>query len=62
MTLTKAIELLNETYQSLKDHGFHDHADAVKLGILAISLVKDVGSINPSLERLLLPGETKQGA
>ena len=40
MTLDKAIELLNESYQSLKDHGFHDHADAVKLAIIALRRVK----------------------
>ena len=60
MTIDKAIELGKEACQSLSSNNFHDHADAVKMGLEALKwrllMERDYGSwCGP-----LLPGETKE--
>ena len=60
MTLDKAIELLNETYQSLKDCDFHDHADAVRLGILALTRLDDIRNHRQLHINAPLTGETEE--
>lgn len=59
MNLAKAIELGKEAERSLREHKFHDHADAVGVLIEAgkllqtLRMIPDFGIENP------LPGETK---
>lgn len=60
MKLDKAIELNTESHQSLANHGFHDHADALKLGIEALKREKQ-NRDNPDFVVVgKLPGETEE--
>lgn len=58
MNLPKAKELQKEAYQSLADHKFYDHADAVKVGLEATDRLIELRN-NPRLDpKKLLPSET----
>ena len=59
MTLDKAIELNIESQRSLRNHKFHDHADAVKLGNEALKLYQHNRLIGQHVDPITLPGETK---
>ncbi len=57
MKIPKAIELNKESEQSLRDHKFIDHADAIQLGIEALGTVQKWREEHRDLGFLLLPGE-----
>lgn len=59
MKLDKAIELGKEAVQSLKQGKFHDHADAVQLGISAIHEIQRLRQSRRNQVRLSLLGETE---
>ncbi len=59
MKLTKALELNKESEQSLRNHKFIDHADAIQLGIEALKAIERMRHEDVSDEILQLPGETK---
>lgn len=59
ISIPKAIELNSESYQSLADHGFHDHADAIKLSNEALKRLKDIRKDRYPRDLFPLPGETE---
>ena len=58
MKLEKAIELSKEAKESLKQHKFHDHADAVQLGIEAMLRIYRQRRLEIPVNQPLLQGET----
>lgn len=60
MTLPKAIELNIESERSLRKHKFIDHADAIKLGNVALKREQYHRSCYPNQSPNLLPGETEE--
>lgn len=61
MELTKAIELNEESEKSLRKHKFVDHADAVKMGNVAIKRVQARRASSLPDAHILLHGETRAG-
>jgi len=60
MKLDKAVEFNKEAVQSLKKHKFHDHADAVQIGIEAIKEIQGARDYSLIDVSKLLPGETPE--
>lgn len=59
MQIEKAIEILKELPDNVNNVLDLGQQDALKLGIEALSLIKDARNSNLRLIDLLLPGETK---
>lgn len=57
MKILKAIELNEASYQSLANHKFPDHADAIKLGNEALKQRQQLIKNYPHLPWPKLPGE-----
>lgn len=60
MTRLKALELNKESFKSLKDGKFQDHADAVALGIEALKRLGLARSYGDKHAMGLLPGEHRE--
>lgn len=57
MELKKAVELNKESAESLRKGKFIDHADAVKLGIEALSHLIRLRACSVAFRNMRLPGE-----
>lgn len=60
MTLTKALELLDQYLHHSDTWSHQDLDDAIRLGISAINRIKACRPVDPYAPQILLPGETEE--